>query len=246
MKINVQVLDFDIGKVLSYDTEEDIDLITIGDFSCTRRNLLSIDEDMLKKLKNLRKRLLLQLPLVVKEDELAWMKKFSMRMYDHFDGFITGDLGLVRFLGNLGDKEIVYTTNITNRAFSRLLERDFKVTRVRPLMYKRTFIKENIGFPKDVVVYGNLMINCATFCFHSEDDLVENCRFGCKEPRKLMMNEEELHLVGRSLITENRFDITGKIGDIGDMDTATIMDLDLDIQEIHESIGKIKKYVRVG
>ncbi len=241
MKINIQILDFNKEKIASAAASEYIDIITLGDFSCSKRDIFFTDSSILELVKSIQKKVFLQLPLVVKEDEMQMMKRFADKIARYFDGFITGDLGMIDYLNSTG-KELVYTTNMTNKSFSHILKRDFNnVKHVRPLMYKRTFIAEKVDFPKDVVLYGNMMINCATFCYHSKDDLVENCALGCRKSRELLMNNEKLHLVGRSLMTENRFDIIDKMAEIGDLSIGTIMDYDLKNEELKESIFRIKE-----
>lgn len=243
MRINLQILDFNIEKINSSGKLNDVDLVTIGDFSCYKKNILSLNRQLLDSIRKIDKKVMLQLPIVVKENELPMMKEFADKVSPFFDGFVTGDLGLIKYLGKFKSKEIIYTTNVTNRAFSKIIRDEFNIGYVRPLMYKRTFIGEKIDFPKDVVIYGNMMINCATFCYYSKDDLVENCRFGCRRSRSLVMNDEKLHLVGRSLITENRFDIIDRIDDINDMNMATIMDYNLEDSELRKSIRRIKERV---
>ena len=241
MKINIQSLNFDSAKINFYNSLDEVDYLTVGDFSCIKRNIFFLNTDLLNKFSLIKKKLFLQLPLVVRENELDLTKNFIKKVHNCFDGFITGDLGIVKFLELFPKKVLIYTTNVTNKELSGILKNDFSIDFVRPLMYKRTYINEEIAFPKDVVVYGNMMINCATFCYHSENDLVENCKFGCKSPRPLIMNNEKLHLVGRSLLTENRFDIIKNIDRIKDLEMATIMDFDLSKTEIQDIIKKISK-----
>ena len=242
MKLNIQILDFNKDKVRYYDESKEFDYITIGDFSCSKRDILFLNTEFIEFIKTIKTKILIQLPLVVKENEIDIVKTVSKRINPYIDGFITGDLGIIKYIQDF-NKTIIYTSNTTNKTFSGILKRDFKIDYVRPLMYKRTYINEKIDFPKDIVIYGNMMINCATFCYHSENDLIENCKFGCKKTRPLIMNNEKLYLIGRSLITDNKFDIIQNIDKIEDIEMGTIFDYNLKYEEVKNLILKTKKAI---
>jgi len=239
LDVNHQILNFDLKKAEFADRIPEIDNIILGDFSCLNRIIFFLDKDFLDSLSKIKNKKILQLPLITKEDELEKLIALVKRTGKYFHGFSTGDLGIVKVLNDMGHDNIIYTTNVTNKEFSSYLKKNHKVSSVRPLMFKRTFIEEDIDFDKDVVVYGNFMINCATFCFHS-GDLVENCNFSCRAPKRLIMKNELLHLVGRSLITENRIDVIDKIGRIKDIKSITIQDLNLTADEINTALSKVK------
>lgn len=253
MDIHYQVLNFDRAKTLRVvdhvrrelpDLAGKLKAVVIGDFSCSYRNqhtMAKLEEgtDLDEFLDAMRERglpVLYQLPLVVKELELPKMKDFIQEHFERFDGFVTGDLGVIRFIDRLvkaggSPKKLIYTSNVLNSTLSAFLEQTFAITAVRPLMHKRTYIEQDVSFPKDVVIYGNMMINCSTFCFHC-GDLPTKCDFSCEEPKQLIMENELMHMVGRSLITENRLDLLERLPRIPDVRSVTIMDLDLGLDEI--------------
>jgi hypothetical protein len=243
MRVNYQILDFDLRKAKSAVRAGRIDCLIIGDFSCLNRIELFLDRQFLASLSRLGGQKILQLPLITKENELKRTIALVRRTGNVFDGFSTGDLGIVKVLNDLGHDNIIYTTNVTNKEFSAYLKKTHRVKLVRPLMFKRTFVEETIDFDKDVVVYGNFMINCATFCFHS-GDLVENCNYSCTPPKKLIMKNELLHLVGRSLITDNRLDVIDGIGKIKDIRSMTIQDLNLTPDELDSAFERIRRLRR--
>lgn len=241
MNINYQILNFDIEKVKDIDKKKKIKRIIIGDFSCIKRVNLFLKKDFLEKISNLNKEIYLQLPLVVKENQFELFKRVIKRVSEYFNGYVTGDLGCVKYLNSKGFNKIIYTANVTNKEFSKYLKGNHKIELIRPLMYKRTYIKEEVNFDKDIIIYGNFMINCATFCFHSERDLVENCKFNCKKEKELIMSNELLYLIGRSLITDNRLDLINEINTIKDLKSLTVYDSNLKKKEINEVLGRISK-----
>jgi len=246
MKINYQLIGFDKEKAERAISTYPIDALIIGDFSCLLRNLALATKDILALKKSANRKgikLLYQLPLITKESEMQKTKGFMRRIMD-LDGFITGDLGVVSILSKMigKDKELIYTTNVLNRRFSSYLKR-FKVTQIRPLMYKRVFIEEDVGLEKDVVIFGNMMLNCATFCFHS-GDRIEECAVGCITPKEIIMKDEKVFLVGRSFMTDKRLDLTRRIPKIKGITSITIMDHNLSREEIETAIRKVTEKVR--
>ncbi len=246
MKVLYQQLGLDPERVRRVvERLSGLTAVVVGDFSCAQRVRWLLEQQGRRAVNALHERLaeagaalLLQLPLVVKESELADVEGLVRQWESGFDGFVTGDLGLLAWLDerqraqNSGRK-LIYTSNVVNPAFSGWLKERFRLWRVRPLMHKRTFVEEPVGHAKDVVVYGNMMLNCSTFCVHSED-LPTRCRLGCGEPRALTMEGEgeQVHLLGRSLITKRRLDLRPRLDRIADLQSATIQDLDLDLDEI--------------
>lgn len=241
MRLNYQNPNFDMDKLLKYDEDSRIDYFIIGDFSCLNRNIYFLNPDFLKNLKKLKKKIYLQLPLFIKEDELLTFKSFVKRVKSYFYGFVSGDLGSIKFLNSLGVKKIIYTTNVVNQVFSDYLKNNFEIELIRPLMYKRTYIGQKINFSKDLVVYGNYMLNAASFCFHSKNDLIKNCNFTCQKLKKLNMNNEILFLCGRSLLTQNRLDLTDCMNKTLDLKSITILDLNLEYWELEKILEKNKK-----
>ncbi|MFW6024718.1 MAG: hypothetical protein ACOCRX_00080 [Candidatus Woesearchaeota archaeon] len=241
MKINHQVLNFNIEKAKRVEKYKEIDKIIIGDFSCIKRVNFFLNERLLKEISELKKEVYLQLPLVVKENQFSMFKNLIKRVSKFFDGYVTGDLGCVKYLNENGLNKIIYTANVINKEFSKYLKKEHKIELIRPLMYKRTYIKEDINHGKDIIIYGNFMINCATFCFHSKNDLVENCKFNCKKSKEVIMKKELLFLIGRSLITENRLDLIGEIDTIKDLESVTIYDSNLKYHEIKKVLKRISK-----
>lgn len=222
--------------------------VVVGDLSCVQRVRWLLDQrgrQGLQGLQGLRRflgdrevLLLLQLPLVVKQSELATTEELVTDWEDCFDGFVTGDLGLVAWLDDRlracgSSKRLIYTSNVVNPEVSGWLHERFRLWRIRPLMHKRTFVEEPVGHAKDVVVYGNMMLNCSTFCVQS-GDLPTRCRLCCGEPRALTMEGEgeKVHLLGRSLITDRRLDLRSRLDHIADLQSVTIQDLNLDLDEI--------------
>jgi collagenase-like PrtC family protease len=243
MRLNYQVLNFNYEKVISVIQKANQfkmapNSITIGDFSCFRSNAHFFKKGLNELLHETKQHgidVLYQLPLITKQEELENIERFIET--NEFDGFLTGDLGVLEFLSKLKNKHLIYVTNVLNATFSDYLKH-FHITSVRPLMFKRVFIEESIGLSKDIVVYGNMMLNCSIFCFHSKD-LVANCKFKCNPPKRMIMNKEVLHLVGRSLITEKRFSLLNRMKHIKDLDTATIMDFSLTEDEILKVFKRI-------
>ena len=250
LKINYQILNFNYNKAIDtiQNNHENLDSVIIGDFSCFNRNIFftknNLKLNILKKItEKYNVKLLYQLPFITKEDELKNTKKFIEDNFDFFDGFITGDLGVVSIIDKIKSKKIkklIYTTNIINKEFASYLNEKFNIYQIRPLFFKRTFIEEDVNFDKDIIIYGNMMLNCATFCFHGKD-LVENCKFNCQKAKRLIMRKELLYLIGRSLITENRLDLIDRIPNIENLKSVTILDYNLKKKEIENIIDKIKK-----
>jgi hypothetical protein len=240
MKIQVQIVHFDQEKIQHYAQHPSISSIVLGDVSCLYRNTYFLQDQLLHTFSTCKKERWIQLPLVTKENEMHDCLSLIKKCAPYCDGFITGDLGVIAEIRKMKfPHKITYTTNVLNEQFVSLLKK-YDITYVRPLMYKRTFIEEEIQFPKDVVIYGNMMINAATFCPHSEHSLVENCPFGCKQPREVLMHKEKLHLIGRSLFTENRVNLSKRIPFIRDLKTITIMDYSLSIEEIEKILVEIE------
>lgn len=221
--------------------------VVVGDFSCVQRGRWLLErcgrpalETLHRQLESRDLKLLLQLPLVVKESELAVTEELVAAWEACFDGFVTGDLGLLAWLDDrlrarAPAKRLIYTSNVVNPGFSEWLRERFDLWRIRPLMHKRTFVEEPVGHAKDVVVYGNMMLNCSTFCVHS-GDLPTRCNLGCAEPRTLTMEGEgeQVQLLGRSLITERRLDLRPRLEHIADLQSVTLQDLNLDLDELAE------------
>jgi collagenase-like PrtC family protease len=242
MKIYYQIMNFDLEKALSVLDEVKVDAIIIGDMSCLKRNIAYWHNAIKVKEFWPEIPLYFQLPLISKEGEMETLKRFLSKQIPT-DGYITGDLGVVSLLDPIVRKKklhLIYTTNILNSEFSRYIKENFSVSQIRPLMYKRVFIEENVGFPKDIVVYGNLMLNCATFCFHSGDQ-IEDCLVACKKPEKMIMKQEKVFLIGRSFITENRLDLIHRLPNVKEATSATIQDFNLSISEIKDAIRRVKK-----
>lgn len=254
MKVLYQQLGLDPERVLTVverlreatpGDQPALTAVVVGDFSCVQRDRWLLEQCGHWSVQELQRQLgawglplLLQLPLVVKESELATTEQLVADWEDCFDGFVTGDLGLVAWLDDrlrarAPAKRLVYTSNVVNPAFSEWLRQRFRLWRIRPLMHKRTFVEEPVGHAKDVVVYGNMMLNCSTFCVHS-GDLPTRCRLGCGQPRALTMEGEgeQVHLLGRSLITDRRLDLRPRLDHIADLQSVTIQDLNLDLDEI--------------
>lgn len=260
MRINYQVLNFNYNKVIevinylnkfNYKKAIPIYSVIIGDFSCIKRNnsMLKKNKEFKEFLKYIRKnkiRILLQLPLITKEDEMKETIKLVKRNFNNFNGFLTGDLGVVSILDNMNrkrrtKKKIIYTTNVFNKTFSDYLKEKFVIWRIRPLMFKRIFIEEDIGFDKDIVIYGNMMLNCSTYCLHS-GDLPTKCTLSCKNSKDIIMGKEIIHLIGRSLITQNRFDLLKRLKHIKNIKSISVMDYNLSNTEIKEVIDIILDY----
>lgn len=264
MRASYQLLGADIGRGLRTLTavaerrpelqRAGLDAVVLGDFSCARRGA-RLWQDVARggALERLRRaaerfgaRLLWQLPLTVKQGELALVQATARSAWDGVDGFVTGDLGLLAWLdaraGARGKRSLLFTSNVVNRASAAWLEQRFvHLWRVRPLMHKRTFVEEPIGLQKDVVVYGNLMLNCSTFCLHAPGDLTENCDYACLAGPvpTLAMEGETVHLLGRSLLAENRLDLLPRLSEIADLASATVMDLTLTPDEVAEALGHL-------
>jgi len=219
--------------------------VVVGDFSCAQRVRWLLEQRGRREVRGLRLflverggLLLLQLPLVIKQSELADIEKLVSYWEDCFDGFVTGDLGLLAWLNDRYDSggapmRLIYTSNVVNPEVSAWLHERFDLWRIRPLMHKRTFIEEPVGHAKDVVVYGNMMLNCSTFCVQS-GDLPTRCRLSCGEPRALTMEGEgeRVYLLGRSLITDRRLDLRPRLDHIADLRSVTLQDLNLGLDEI--------------
>lgn len=237
--ITLQILDFKEEKMKQIEENTAITAIVLGDVSCLFRNKFFLQETLLNRFGTSSKEKWIQLPLVIKENEMKQCLTLIDTIKHYCDGFITGDLGVIAEIRkqNLPHK-IIYTTNVLNKEFVSILKK-YNITFVRPLMYKRTFIEEKIGFPKDIVVYGNMMINAATFCPYSEHNLVENCQFGCKQSRDVLMHNEKLHLIGRSLFTENKLNLISRIPYIQDLKNISIMDYSLTNEELQKTIENI-------
>lgn len=259
MELHYQLLNFDhmkgrraIEHLQQAGLAGALSRVIVGDFSCTFRNqhtMAALDHD--EGFVAFRRwcteqgfRVLYQLPLVVKESEFDLMTEFVEQRFDVYDGFVTGDLGMVRVLDRMAkaagvEKDLIYTSNVLNERFSAFLKDTFTITAIRPLMHKRTFIEAEAGMPKDVVVYGNMMINSSIFCFHC-GDLPVKCDYSCAEPKQLIMENELMHMVGRSLITENRLDILDRVPKMGSLFSVTIMDLDLSNDEIEKAVRSLR------
>ena len=86
---------------------------------------------------------------------------------------------------------------------------------------------------RDIPVYGNMMINSSTFCFHC-GDLPTQCDYSCALSKKLIMENEEVEMVGRALTSVNRMDFREYLGGFPNVGRASIMDLDLTLDEVAE------------
>lgn len=264
MDVGYQMLNFDVGRARAVVDRLDaraphlaprLSTLTIGDFSChyrnehTTKNRWDSDEHVAfrawRKERGLE--LLYQLPLIVKEIEFRAAMIVVDRLWDDVDGFITADLGVLRELQQRMDargdtKDLIFTSNVLNRRYAEVLGNRFRLRALRPLFHKRTFLDHDVGFDKDVVVYGNMMINCSVFCFHC-GDLPTKCDYSCEEPKELIMEHEHMKMVGRSLLTTNRLDLVDRLPQISRVRTATIMDLDLDPDEVVDVIQRISDAV---
>jgi len=258
MQLHYQLLNFDYVKgrrviehLRSVGLVHHLRRVIVGDLSCTFRNqhtMAVLDHDegyagFRSWCRGQGLRLLYQLPLVVKESEFKEMEAFINPRFEVYDGFVTGDLGMVRYLHRMAEeqgvqKDLIYTSNVLNERFGAFLTERFAITAIRPLMHKRTFIEAHSGLPKDVVVYGNMMINSAIFCFHC-GDLPVHCDYSCAEPKQLIMESELMHMVGRALVTENRLDLMDRVPQMGEVSSVTIMDLDLSNEEIERCVRTV-------
>ncbi len=254
MELCYQLLNFDVDRAravlahLESATPAGYALLTtvaLGDYSCSYRNhhtmaWLAKDERFTALRDDLSERvlkLLYQLPHVVKEGELSATMEFVRRTWDAVDGFITGDLGVLRALHRLaaehGERQFVLTANVLNRHYADMLEQRFEVAFVRPMMPRRAFMESDVGVARDIPVYGNMMINSSTFCFHC-GDLPTKCDYSCEAPKELIMENETVQMVGRSLTSVNRMDFRDYLGDFPNVGRVSIMDLDLTLDEIAE------------
>ncbi len=263
MKVLYQHLGLDPGRLTAVVHRllevrvEGVSLVAavVGDLSCLRRCQWLLDRLGRSALRELRATLgergvtlLLQLPLVIKESELDAAQELVTRWGRAFGGYVTGDLGMLSWLdgragvgGGVDPSRLVYTSNVVNPSFSQWLRERFDLWRVRPLMHKRTFIEEPVGYAKDVVVYGNMVLNCSTFCLHS-GDLPDRCTLTCGQPRPMLMEGEgeRVYLLGRSLVTRRRLDLRPRVSRIADLRSVTLMDLDLSLDElaaVYRSLG---------
>lgn len=252
IKINYQTFDYQQSKldqlIANKQLKKHLNAVILGDFSCIYRlnNLLNNKSELhtTKEILNSNNiPFFLQLPLVIKEDEMILTKKIIENNINNFAGFLTGDLGLLDYLSkkrkNLNKEyDIIYISNVLNKEFTKYLKENFSISAIRPLMPKRVFIEESIEFPKDILIYGNMLLNCATFCFHSED-MINNCTFKCSQTKAFTMQKERLQLLGRSFLTEKIWDQTARISHIKDMHYATILDADLSWENITKGFNKI-------
>lgn len=196
--------------------------------------------------------LFLQLPLVVKQDELSGLQAFLKRVRSRFGGYVTGDLGLLAWLRReLGRspaaERLILTSNVVNRATGALLMERLAPFRLRPLMHRRTFIEEPAGVPRDVVIFGNMLLNASTFCLHA-DDTPASCRgrpcmlgLGCPPPA-LTLEGERVLLVGRSLYTDRRLDLVDRIPRIPDLASVTLQDANLTVDELDAVVEAIARH----
>lgn len=203
--------------------------------------------------------LFLQLPLVVKQGELGGMKRFLGSLMGTFGGYVTGDLGLFDHLrrelaGSPAAERLILTTNAVNRATALVLMERLGPFRLRPLMHRRTFIEEPVGAPRDVVIYGNMLLNASTFCLHVAEDTPASCRgrpcssggvLG-QSPPALTLEGERVLLVGRSLYTDRRLDLLERIPYIPDLASVTLQDVNLGLDEIDTAARAISRYSAPG
>lgn len=252
IKINYQIFNYEIEKLNSLLNntlfKQNLNSVIFGDFSCIYRiNNLLKEHKKFTKIKNILNAnnipFSLQMPLVIKESEMPLSKKIIDEQMNNFDGFLTGDLGFLDYINtSIENKEkkyeLTYISNILNKEFSSYLKQNFNLTAIRPLMPKRVFIEEPVDFPKDILVYGNMLLNCSTFCFYLNSTPAP-CSLKCKEPKKFTMQKEKIHLNGRSFITDKIWDITDRIPIICDIKYATILDYNLSETDIIKSLSKI-------
>lgn len=252
LKINYQIFDYQEEKlnfILEDETlRKNLNAVILGDFACIYRlqSLLNNKNKLAQTTQKLKQKNIpfyLQLPLIVKENEMPKTKAIIDDNFDNFEGFLTGDLGLLDYLdkkNKTAEKAaaIIYISNVLNKEFSQYLNDNFSLTAIRPLMPKRVFIEEEINFPKDILIYGNQLINCATFCFHS-NDMLKNCSLNCNDIKTFTMQNQKLHLVGRSFLTEKIWDQCSRIKHIKDISYTTILDFNLSVKNIIKGFTKI-------
>lgn len=264
IEVNLQLLNFDVERVEAtvehlerHSLRAPLRTVTVGDFSCSYRNTHTLSAlrgtpawaRFLDWRREQKLELMFQLPLVVKESEYRSVVEVAEKLWDEVDGFVTGDLGLAIHLTNRmkerGDRALVMTTNVLNQQHAEVLASRVAVRAVRPLFHKRTFIEHDVGLAKDVVAFGNMMINCSVFCFHC-GDLPTKCDYSCADPKELVMENERLKLVGRSLLTTNRLDLIDRLPHVANLRTATVMDLDLEPSEVADAVSRIAGMSVVG
>ncbi len=261
LPVTLQLLNFDEARTLATlaalqarraDLRAAVDRLVIGDFSCTFRNQHTVANRLESEAWRgffawaAAERLAVhwQLPLVVKESEFRIVLETARKVWPHVAGFVTGDPGMILALqalhDELGPRTYTYQANLINRRAAALVAAKVGPEYVRPLFHNRRFLHTEAGMPLDLVVYGNLMINVSTFCFHC-GDLPTKCDYSCEAPKKLVMENEDMRLVGRSLLTVNRLDLIDDLPDMGAVARVTVYDLDLTPDEVLGALDRISR-----
>lgn len=258
MRLNHQLADFDLARSVRLaeamdrlpDCGVQLARVTLGDASCTFRNQHTVAKHLegaewVGFLAWARERELavhFHLPLVVKQSEFRVVTDLVDTLWGTVDGFVTADVGMARHLGKImttrPPREVVLAANVLNRRYAAVLADVCPLLAVRPLFQRRSFIAESVGVPKDVVAYGNFMINSSTFCFHC-GDLPTRCDFSCEAPKRLVMEGEEVAMVGRSLMTRSRIDLIDLLPEVEDLAWVTLVDLDVETAEAVEAVGRM-------
>lgn len=260
MELSYQALDFDLGRTRAAvahlaaavpEARAALTTLVVGDLSCSFRNQHTLAERWeseawagfraWRRAEGLR--LLWQLPLVVKETEIPVVAGVVERVWDDVDGFVCGDPGFLaevaERMSGRAPKALVLAANAHNPTTARLWAERLPLEALRPIFPKRDLLRGRLGVPREVVAYGNLLINCSIYCFHC-GDLPTRCDFSCHPPKHLVMEGERVAMVGRSLMTtESRLDLVDLLPELPDVVRAVIVDLDLAPDELADAARRI-------
>jgi len=248
VKLTYQALNFDYGRARSildrFDLDASIrgalDTVVIGDPSCTFRLEHMLGDAAARggwrrlrdHVRGAGRALLLQLPVTVKQGEWAALWRLCEALQDDVDGWICGDIGfLARLAESAPAKTHVLHADIANPAAAEVAQAIAPVAYVRPRFLRRSLLEADANIARDVIAYGHMLLSCSTFCVHC-GDLPSACDFSCAVPKRLEMESELVHLVGRALVTERRIDLLDMLGDIPGATRATLFDLKLGEEEL--------------